>query len=240
MSKIIMPAGSSADSGFHFWRRITTLWRLKLGATAVMSVIFWSCYLFLSRHPLLAVHTLPITWLDEWAGFRPSPWVWVYESIFLLKGIAPWLIISREQLRRYLSGFTLLSMVSFAVFAIFPVAAPRPADLQANTFLIFITRVDGPLNAFPSLHAGCLVYTLALIRHLFGRRLNPIIPILLLIWAGLILFGTLATKQHYAVDLLAGGLLGLAADWVAWRTYSGGSNASMKTRRRSEATSQEG
>jgi len=240
MSKISMPGESSVEPGFLCWRRITSLWPLKLWATVVVSVIFWTCYLFLSRHPLFPVHTLPLNWLDVWAGFRPNPWAWVYGSIFLLTGITPWLIVSREELRRYLSGFALLSMVSFAVFAIFPVASPRPTDLQSDTFLIFITRVDGPLNAFPSLHAGCLVYTLALVRRLFGHRLNPMIAMLLFVWGGLILFGTLATKQHYAVDLLAGGLLGWSADWVAWRTYRGGSNASMNTRRRSDATSQAG
>ena len=240
MSKINMPGESSADPGFTCWRRFTALWTLKLGATTVVSAIFWTGYIFLSRHPLVPVHTLPLTWLDEWAGFRPNPWAWIYESIFLLTGVAPWLIVSREELRRYLIGFTLLSMVSFAVFAIFPVASPRPEDLEGNTLLMFITRMDGPLNAFPSLHAGCLVYALALVRRLFGRRLKPMVVALLLIWAVLILFGTLATKQHYALDLLAGGLLGWAADWFAWRTSAAGDNASMKTRRKSVTTSQAG
>jgi membrane-associated phospholipid phosphatase len=240
MSKINMPEKLSADRGCHFWRRITALWPLKLVLTAFVNVIFWSCYLFLSRHSLFPIHALPMTWLDTWAGFQPSAWVWIYESIFLLTGVAPWLIDSREELRRYISGFALLSFVSFAGFAIFPVASPRPADLGANTFLIFITRLDGPLNAFPSLHAGCLVYTLALIRRLFGRPLNSIAVILLLVWAGLILFGTLATKQHYALDLLAGGLLGGLADWFAWRTSAGGDNASTKIRRKSEAASHAG
>jgi membrane-associated phospholipid phosphatase len=216
------------------------LWRLKLGVTAVVTVLFWSCYLLLSRHALLPVHTLPMTRLDTWVGFRPVPWAWVYESIFLLTGVIPWLIISQEELRRYVSGFALLSVVSFAVFAFFPVASPRQAQMGASAFLIFITQVDGPLNAFPSLHAGCLVYTLALVRRLFGRQLNPLVATALVIWAGLILFGTLATKQHYAVDLLAGGLLGWAADRVAWRTSGGGDKASMKVRRKSAAISQAG
>ncbi len=238
--KITMPGESSADSGFFFWRRFAALWPLKLAVTAVVSVLFWSFYLFLSRHPLLPVHPLPITWLDTWAGYRPSPWAWVYESIFLLTGVSPWLIISREQMRRYIVGFALLSTVSFVVFALFPVASPRPPDSQLSAFLIFITRVDGPLNAFPSLHAGCLIYALALIRHLFGPQLRPPVAILLLIWAGLILFGTLATKQHYAVDLLAGGLLGWAADWVAWRKSTCGVNAAMNVRRSNEPASQAG
>ena len=238
--KINMPGESSADSGFPFQRRFTALWRLKLGVAAAVSVLFWSCYLFLSRHPLLPIHTLPMTGLDTWAGFQPVPWGWVYESIFLLTGITPWLIISQEELRRYVSGFALLSIMSFALFAVFPVASPRPADMHASAFLIFITQVDGPLNAFPSLHAGCLVYTLALVRRLFGCRLNPLVAIGLLFWAALILFGTLATKQHYVLDLLAGGLLGWAADWVAWRTAGGGDNASMNVRRKRAVTSQAG
>ena len=240
MSKINMQGESSADPTLPFWQRITTLWPLKLGVTLVVSVFFWSFYLLLSRHALFPVHTLPMTWLDDWAGFQPSPWAWIYESIFLLTGITPWLIVSRDELRRYVIGFALLSAVSFVSFALFPVGSPRPAHVESNTFLIFITQVDGPLNAFPSLHAGCLIYNLALVRHLFGRRLSPWAAIALLIWAGLILFATLATKQHYALDLLAGGLLGWAADQLAWRKSAGGDKASTKIRRNSAVPSQAG
>lgn len=235
-----MPGESSADPSIPFWQRIAILWPLKLGVTVVVSVFFWSLYLFLSRHPLFPVHTLPMTWLDEWAGFRPSPWVWIYESIFLLTGVAPWLIVTREELWRYVIGFTLLSAVSFVSFALFPVASPRPVNLETNDFLIFITKVDGPLNAFPSLHAGCLIYNLALVRHLFRRRLSTLVAIALLIWAGLILFATLATKQHYALDLLAGGLLGWVADQVAWFKSARGDKDSTKIRRNSTVTSQAG
>ena len=236
-----MPDESSADTGFFYWRRLTTLWRLTLWVTAVVCVLFWSAYFFLSRHALFAVHSLPMTWLDTWAGYRPGLWSWVYESIFLLTGVAPWLIVSREELRRYVVGFSLLSIASFVVFALFPVASPRPKDSTSDPFLILITTLDGPLNAFPSLHAGCLIYTLALIRRLFGPQLRPVVAIPLLLWAGLILFATLATKQHYALDLLAGGTLGWAADWVAWHTSSTrGDNASSKARRNSEVASQAG
>jgi hypothetical protein len=213
---------------------------LKLGATMVVGVIFWSCYLFLSRNSLFAVHILPLTALDRWAGYRPTPWAGIYESVFLLTGIAPWLIVSREQLRRYLAGFALLSLASFAVFLVYPVAAPRPSGADTGSLLLFITLIDGPLNAFPSLHAGCLVYNLALVHRLFGRRLHPLVTAILWTWAGLILFATLATKQHYAVDLLAGGLLGWAADRLAWKSAGAGDKASAKTSRNNEAMSQAG
>ncbi|MSU59987.1 MAG: inositol phosphorylceramide synthase [Pedosphaera sp.] len=231
---------SSADFGVRCWRRITTLWPRKLALTVIVNVLFWSFYFFLSRHALRPVHTLAVTWLDRWAGFQPTPWAWVYESIFLLTGITPLLIVSREELRRYVIGFALLSGVCFVTFALFPVASPRPANLGENTFLIFITRMDGPLNAFPSLHAGCLVYTLVLVRRLFGRRLKPAVTVVLLVWAALILFATLATKQHYALDLLAGGLIGWTADWLAWRGSDRADIASVKTRRKSGVASQAG
>ena len=290
--------GASSDKLAVAWRRVRTLWRTKTFLTAIISVLFWGPYLFLSRHAFFPVHELPLTWLDRWAGFQPSPWVWIYESVFLLTGTVPWLINTREGLRRYAAGFGGLAGICFLIFTLFPVAAPRPENLEANQLLIFITSLDGPLNAFPSLHAGCLVYTLALLRRMFGGsnlhsevpmvahasrvrdwasrpilraptnfiflkifvrrrfwrdaknrtrdacapqghhpvaistselRLNPLAVAALLVWAGLILFATLATKQHYAVDLLAGGLIGWFADWLAWRKSDAEKIASAST-----------
>lgn len=224
-----MPVASSVDPGAGLWRRITAFWPAKLCLTAILGVCFWVCYLFLSWHALVRIHSLPITPLDSWAGFQPTPWAWVYESNFFLTGFIPWLIISRIELRRYVIGFALLSILSFLIFALFPVAAPRPVNLEENTALIFITHVDGPLNAFPSLHAASLVYTIALARRLFGRQLKLSVLAGLLIWASLILFATLATKQHYAVDLVAGGLIGWLADWFAWHKADPEAMASAKT-----------
>jgi membrane-associated phospholipid phosphatase len=80
-----------------------------------------------------------------------------------------------------------------------------------------IVRLDGTYNAFPSLHAGFLVYTLALGFRLLGRRLHPLVVAGIGIWTALILYATLATKQHYVLDLLAGGMIGFVAHGLAWR-----------------------
>src|SRR5437870_2238064 len=103
--KINMPGASSVEFGVRWWGRIRALWPVKLRLTVILNVVFWACYLFLSRHALLPMHRLPMTWLDRWAGYQPHPWAWVYESIFLLTGITPWLIVSGEELRRYVLGF---------------------------------------------------------------------------------------------------------------------------------------
>jgi membrane-associated phospholipid phosphatase len=235
-----MPAESFADSRTSWLARIAALWREKLFTTIALNILFWSSYFFLSRHALFRPHPLPMTWLDAWAGFRPYPWVWIYESNFLLVPAIPWLIVCREELRRCVIGFILLAIVSFAIFVAFPVASPRPVDLGTNPFMLLIARADGPFNAFPSLHASTLIYTLALAKRLFGRSLNPLVFAVLILWAALILFGTLATKQHYAIDLLAGGLIGLAADWLVWRNSSRGAIAVANTRRNKDVASQLG
>lgn len=235
-----MPGVSFAESAFTLVARLKVIWRLKLAATMAVSVIFWSGYLCLSRHAFFTVHELPMTPLDTWVGYHPHPWAWIYESIFVLTGVTPWLIVTRDQLRRYLTGFALLALTSFAIFAVFPVASPRPMQVESTPFLVFITHIDGPLNAFPSLHAGCLIYNLCLAYRLFRHRLHPVLAAALAMWALMILIGTLATKQHYAVDLLAGGILGWFADWAAWRSRTGVLKAAANTRRNNAAISQAG
>jgi membrane-associated phospholipid phosphatase len=235
-----MPGASSAETSIPLLGRLQAHWQLKAVATLGVSVVFWSGYLYLSRHAFFPVSHLPLTALDRWAGYRPYPWSWIYESVFVLTGIIPWLIITKTQLRRYVTGFALLSLLSFALFILFPVAAPRPTNVEPTPFLLFITHIDGPLNAFPSLHAGCLIYNLLLAHRLFRKSMTSFIAGALWLWVLLILFGTLATKQHYALDLLAGGALGWLADWVAWRSSIDNESAAENARRNNADTSQTG
>ena len=235
-----MPGASSADFSERWTQRVIALWQTKLWLSVVISVGFWVPYLVLSRHAWLPVHSLPLTWIDRWAGFQPQPWAWVYESNFLVTGIVPWLITRRDVLRRYVLGFGLMAVVCFAIFLLFPVASPRPTGLDNSAFMLLFARVDGPLNAFPSLHAGSLVYSLALARRMFRGRLHPAVVVGGLLWGSLILFATLATKQHYAVDLLAGALIGCLADRVAWRHSSSEDSAEARIRRNVGTTSQVG
>jgi membrane-associated phospholipid phosphatase len=219
--------------------RIQAEWRLKLALILATNICFWTFYLFLSRHAFFPVHELPMTWLDNWVGFHPREWVWIYESAFLLSGMIPWLLTTREEVRRYMVGFALLAVVSFLIFALFPVASPRPINLRDYVAPLFFTRLDGTLNAFPSLHGGFLTYALAVTQRIFNRR--PLFVMAALwIWAGLILYATLATKQHYALDLLAGGALGLIAQRVAWRSASSEAIAATNTCRNKEVASEAG
>ena len=197
-------------------QRLAAHWRLKLALTAALNVIFWTGYASLSRHALFPLHTLPATWLDRAIPFQPEPWGWIYMSEFLLTGVGPWLITDRRALADFTLGLLIITGAGFLIFLLYPVASPRPAALPSRGSISIITHLDGPLNAFPSLHAAFLVYMLAVARRLWPRP-HPATVLAALAWAVLVLYATLATRQHYSLDLVAGAALGLIAHRFAWR-----------------------
>lgn len=186
--------------------------------TVLLNLLFWIGYGWLGRHACFPLRRPPLIWLDHTVPFQPRPWGWIYLSQFLFTSIMPWLLTKKAGVIRYAIGVAGLSAASFLIFFFFPVAAPRVVDLPSDGPMAWIISYDGPLNAFPSLHAGFLVYTGLLAWRMFGRVMPPAAAVSGFIWGGLILYSTLATRQHYALDLVAGAVLGCAADWIAWRT----------------------
>ncbi|MEI6534091.1 MAG: phosphatase PAP2 family protein [Verrucomicrobiaceae bacterium] len=197
--------------------RLQAQWRFKLLLTVLLNLIFWMGYGWLGRHAYFPLHRLPFTWIDQAVPFQQQPWAWIYLSQFLFTSIMPWLLVKKEGVYRYAMGVAVMSAASFLIFLIFPVAAPRAVDLPADGSMAWIVLYDGPLNAFPSLHAGFLVYTGLLAWRMFGHVTPLVVAAGVLIWGGLILYSTIATRQHYALDLVAGATVGYLADWFAWR-----------------------
>jgi membrane-associated phospholipid phosphatase len=145
-------------------------------------------------------------------------------SEFLLTATVPWLIARREMLWGYARGVGVMSVICFFVFALYPVASPRPhAEFRDGMFGAIID-LDGPLSAFPSLHAGFLVYTLGVAWLLFRSQARFVGIALVLTWAAAVMYATIATRQHYALDLVAGGAVGLLAHRLAWRSVPTASN----------------
>ncbi len=208
------------ESGFSL-SRAGRLWREKAALTFGLAAFFCAGYFGLQQADLFPPYPIPLTGPDRWIGFRPE-WTGVYQSIYLLLPVTPWLAATPAELRVYARGFLLLSVVSFAVFSLFPVEAPRPVEhAPGHALFNLLTAYEGRLNAFPSLHAGLIAYSI-----FFGERISrgtsrPRRALLLAglsFWGAAILFAALAVKQHYWIDLPAG--IGLA--WVchraAWRS----------------------
>lgn len=201
-------------------RRILSELPLKLRLSAALTIYFCVPYFLLQAAPVFPVRSLPLTFLDRAVGFSPD-WVWVYQSVYLLIAVVPWLAVSRDALLRYARGFVWLSSMAFAWFLFVPVAGPRPAEVPADGMFALLTSYDSPLNAFPSLHCGLAAYTVLLAAEMSRDGLpaprRRVAIGLLAFWLLWICYATVATKQHYVVDVPPGLLLGWLCHRLAWR-----------------------
>jgi membrane-associated phospholipid phosphatase len=153
-------------------------------------------------------------------------WVWVYQSVYVPFMLAPWLITDRRRLARYAAGFLVILAVAFGVFMLAPSLGPPRDPARFEGLYGVVCGMDTRGNAFPSLHAALIVYTIVWA----GRaRVGQGLMVGFIVWGGLTLFSTLAIKQHYAIDLVAGALLGVVVDWACGLRAAG---ESQRGRRR--------
>ena len=207
-------------TSFSLGARLGSCWPLKLAVWLGLAVGICVPYFTLQRLGLEPGPAPPVLRVDEVIPFAPG-WIWAYVSLAILVPLAPALAPSREQLLRYARGLALLCGTCFAIFFLIPVAGPRPDVMPEHALYGFIVSVDRPSNSLPSLHAGLTAYSLLfgwrVLRPDLGRRGRSILAIGTAIWATLILYSTLATKQHWLVDLPAGVLVAWVAHRWAWR-----------------------
>ncbi|HEY4415612.1 MAG TPA: phosphatase PAP2 family protein [Verrucomicrobiae bacterium] len=190
---------------------------LKLILLFGLNLLVYGPYLFLQRHHFFPATVMPLSSLDHLIPFSDQA-VWLYFSIYLLMPIGPFLMNRRGQLLRYAAGIVLFSCVADVVFLFWPTTCPRPAMTEDNIGYQILTRLDNSFHAFPSLHAAFAVYS-ALCGGLVLRELGVSIfyQLGLWLWAALILYATLATKQHVVADIIAGSVLGGGAFIVAFK-----------------------
>lgn len=205
------------------WRRAAVRhWRLKLGLTFGLSTFFGLGYFSLQQVHGFNARELPLLPIDHWVSFSPD-WVLVYQSLYLLLPIFPWISRRRSDLQRYARGFVGVSVTGFFVFAVFPVACPRPEVVPTEGMFAWLVGYDAVGNAFPSLHVALATYSVLYGLRTLGDEGFPrrrALAVGLWIWVGLIAYSTLATKQHYFMDLPAGFGLALWGHWATWRSAS--------------------
>ena len=168
-------------------------------------------YFTLQRVVFFVPHQFELSRIDLAIPFD-ARWTIVYQSLYLFLPL-PWLASSNDQLRRYARGFFIVTLISFAFFLFFPVEGPRPDILTSDPMYRLLLLYDRNLNAFPSLHAALAVYTFLFALRVLPRRFASIGSL----WIALVLYATMATKQHYAIDVIAGVVVAIAADFLAWR-----------------------
>ena len=190
-------------------RRLREHLPLKVLSTSFAISVFMVIYFILLRHPLFPVTFIPLTAMDRAIGFQP--WSLVpYVSLWFYISCVPMLLNARREALLYLSSVVLLAAVGFGIFLFWPTAVPAPdVDWTRYPSVAFLKTVDATGNACPSLHVAYAVLTaLWLGRLLHGLQAPRWVSLVSWAWCLLIAYSTLATKQHVAIDLAAGALLG--------------------------------
>ena len=160
-----------------------------------------------------------VTALDAWIPFEPS-WAPAYLSVCLLVPLFPLLAARRADVWRFGRGIAALCLPCFVCFLLAPTPGPRPEVAALDGAYGWLIGVDATWNAFPSLHAGLVLFSFLYGWRVLGADLDPrsrrFFVAVSTVWASAILYGTLATKQHWLADLPPAFLLALLADRIAW------------------------
>lgn len=195
--------------------RFRVHWPLKTVGTTVAMTAFFVAYFWVLNHPAYPVTVMPQTALDGAIPFQPLA-LGPYASLWLYISLAPGLLTTRRALAGYAAAATALAVTGLTIFYFWPTVAPTVAlDLAATPALAFLKQVDATGNACPSLHVAFAVFTALRFRTSLAelgasRRWHAANAL----WAVLIAYSTLATKQHVAVDAFAGAALGGLFAWL--------------------------
>ena len=172
---------------------------------------FFVAYFWVLQHPQSLPTLMPLTALDAQISFQPAAVV-AYFSLWVYVALAPALLESDRELVSYGLAALAISGVGFGIFSLWPTAVPSAGiDWSAHPTIAFLKDVDLAANACPSMHVAFAVYTGVWLHDLLramhsGRALLALNAL----WCVLIVYSTVATRQHVVLDVLAGALLGAA------------------------------
>jgi membrane-associated phospholipid phosphatase len=186
---------------------------------SVMVARTWLAGAFMALLPMYFVigqatagwpHYRPVLALDRAMPLWPA-WVFVYASLYMCAFLLPLSVVrGRALIRRSLLAYLFVMLVSYAGFMIYPTVAPRSETIPVRDFADWVLQlfydIDQPYGCFPSLHvAYSFVGAFACL------RMDRVVGTTAGVWAGLIAVSTVYTKQHYAIDAIAGTAIALVA-----------------------------
>lgn len=190
-------------------RRFPIDWPLKcFGSTTITLLFFWAYFWILANLDRPAT-VMPEIWLDHWIGFVPSAFP-VYLALWLYVFLAPAVMGNTRALVWFGLGMGSMCLLSLAIFWWFPTRTPSVnIDWSLYPGLALIKGVDGAGNACPSLHVASAVFSLCWLHRIFKELRAPAA----LQWVSLVLctaiiWSTMATLQHVALDVIAGTVMG--------------------------------
>ncbi len=189
----------------------------SIGTTLFISV-FFGAYFYLLKTPTYLTTVMPITLLDDLIGFQPLT-LPLYLSLWLYVSLPPALLATRRELYGYGLAMAGTCLVGLIVFYFWPTAAPAVnIDWAQYPDLNFLKNMDASGNACPSLHVATAIFSGIWLQYLL-RRFGTSLWMLIFNWTWClgIIYSTLATRQHVAVDVFAGLVLGVLGAYLSFR-----------------------
>ena len=199
-------------------RRGLVYWPVKMFGTTLGIAGFFVLYFWVMRHGAAHALVMPLVFADRWFALHDDA-LWLYASLWLYVSLPSAFAANGARLFRYAWKAALTAGIGLTLFWLFPTAVPAfDVPWQAYPKLAFLKTSDAGGNACPSLHVAFA----ALACGTFARQLRDVgaprwARALNVLWAAGIIYSTLATRQHVALDVLGGLVLGLAVDALSWR-----------------------
>ena len=191
---------------------------LKGFGTTLYIGVFFAAYFYLLKNPVYSITVMPFTWLDKLIGFQPLAMP-LYISLWVYVSLPPALLATRRELYAYAQAMTATCIAALTIFYFWPTAVP-PAEIDWALYpgVGFLKNMDASGNAFPSLHVATAVFSGVWLHHLLRRFGGPQWVLMLnWMWCIGIIYSTLATRQHVAVDMWGGLVLGALAAGLSLR-----------------------
>lgn len=182
----------------------------SIGIPAFIAV-FFAAYFYVLKHPAYPVTVMPATWLDRLIGFEPMA-LPLYVSLWVYVSLPPAFLSSRRELYLYGLAMAGTCLTGLVIFYFWPTTVPvSDIDWSLYPGVVFLKNMDAAGNACPSLHVATAVFSGLWLHHLLRRfGAPPWARLLNALWCIGIVYSTVATRQHVAVDMWAGLLLGTA------------------------------
>lgn len=174
------------------------------GITLFIS-LFFIAYFHVLNHPAYPTTVIPLTYLDKIIGFQPLA-LPIYLSLWMYVAIPPALITKPDELYEFTLSIALMSIAGLTIFYFWPTAIPvSEIDWRLHPSIRFLKDVDAAGNACPSMHVATACFSCAWIDYLLRRFKTPTwLRLMNIIWCVAIIYSTIATRQHVALDVLGG------------------------------------
>jgi len=220
---VAVPASAARDATHGCWARFVArmrvrFWLKAVGTTAFMWLFFVG-YFHLLRQPARPPVEMPLTDIDRWVDFQAWA-LWPYLSLWAYIALPPALMPSARALIRYGWWIGGLCVAGLACFYWWPTSVPPQAAQATGAGFAVLRGVDAAGNACPSMHVATATFSALWIHRLFGELALPRwLRVASVCWFVLIVWSTLAIKQHVWWDVAAGLALALVLAWPSLRAW---------------------